>query len=99
MAKTTNIIGLKELRENTENYIKQVKHGRSFLVVRRSKPVFKMMPVDEWGDEGVWRTLIDFTKIRKGGIPAVELLKYFRKIRESDRKIYSQTSVPRTSVN
>ena len=92
MLKTANIIGLKELRENTNNYITQINKGKSFVVVRRSKPVFKMVPVDEWGDEGVWRTLIDFTKIRKGGISAVELLKYFRKIRESDRKIYSQTS-------
>lgn len=99
MLKSTTIIGLKDLRENTDNYITQINKGKSFVVVRRSKPVFKMVPVDEWGDEGVWRTLIDFTKIRKGGIPAVELLKYFRKIRESDRKIYSQTSASRTPVN
>jgi len=36
-----NIVGLKELRENIENYIAQVKKGKSFIVVRRSKPVLK----------------------------------------------------------
>lgn len=99
MAKTSNIIGLKELRKNTDDYIAQINKGKSFIVVRRSKPVFRVEPVDEWGDEGVWRTLIDFTKIRRGGIPAAELLKYFRKIRGSDRKIHSKTFASRTPVN
>ena len=36
------IIGLKELRQNTEKYIGAVKRGRSFTVVRRSKPIFKV---------------------------------------------------------
>ena len=89
MAKTANIIGLKELRENTEDYIKQVKHGRSFLVVRRSKPVFRVEPVDKWGDEGNWETIIDFTKIKKGGVSIDEVLKAFKRIRGQDRKISS----------
>ncbi|MEK7209196.1 MAG: type II toxin-antitoxin system prevent-host-death family antitoxin [Patescibacteria group bacterium] len=84
MAKNTNIIGLKELRENTEDYIKQVKRGRSFLVVRRSKPVFRVEPVDEWGDEGQWETVVDFTKIKKGGVPAEIVLKHLRKLNEQD---------------
>lgn len=69
------IIGLKELREQTEHYIGQVRKGRSFVVVRRSRPVFRVMPVDEWGDEGTRETVVDFTKLRKGGIPAKALLK------------------------
>ena len=81
MVRTTNIIGLKELRENTENYIKQLKHGRSFLVVRRSKPVFRVEPVDKWGDGGNWETLIDFTKIKKSGMPAETILKYLNAIK------------------
>lgn len=62
------IIGLKELRENMDSYISQVKKGRSFVVVKKSKPVFKLMPLDEWGDEGVWEKVVDFTKIKKGGV-------------------------------
>lgn len=68
------IIGLKELRENMDSYISQVKKGRSFIVVKKSKPVFKLMPLDEWGDEGGWEKVIDFTKIKKGGVPLADIL-------------------------
>ncbi|MEX1061868.1 MAG: type II toxin-antitoxin system prevent-host-death family antitoxin [Patescibacteria group bacterium] len=68
-----NVIGLKELRENADTYISEVKKGKTFLVVKRSKPIFKITPPDE---EELWETVIDFTKIRKGGVPAEELLKY-----------------------
>lgn len=65
------IIGLKELRENIDSYIAGVARGKSFIVVRRSKPVFKIAPPDE---EELWETVIDFTRIRKGGVPAEEVL-------------------------
>lgn len=68
------IIGLKELRNNTENYISQVKKGKSFIVVRRSTPVFKITSVDV-DDDKSWETIIDFTKFNKKGIPAKDLLK------------------------
>ena len=68
------IIGLKELRENMDNYISQVKKGRSFVVVRKSKPVFKLTPLDMWGDEGVWEKVVDFTKIKKGGVLLADVL-------------------------
>ena len=54
------IIGLKELRNNTDNYISQVGKGKSFIVMRKSRPVFTISPVDKWGDEGIWETVIDF---------------------------------------
>jgi prevent-host-death family protein len=76
----TAIIGLKELRENTEKYISDVEKGKSFTVVKRSKPVFKITPVDEWGDDGVWETVIDFREINKHGVPAVDVLKALKKI-------------------
>ena len=66
-----NIIGLKDLRENLGNYEKLVKAGRSFVVMKRSKPIFTIGPVDT--EE--WETVIDFTKFRKGGMPASELIK------------------------
>lgn len=68
------IIGLKELRNNTENYISQVKKGKSFIVVRRSKPIFKITSVDVDDDKN-WETIIDFTKFNKKSIPAKDLLK------------------------
>ena len=66
------IIGLKELRENTESYISEVKKGKSFVVARKSKPLFKITPVFE--DNELWETVIDFTKIKKGGIAIQDLL-------------------------
>ena len=68
----TKIIGLKDLRENTDTYLAQIKKGHSFLVMRRSEPVFKMSPVDE--DEELWERVIDFTKIKKGGVALDQIL-------------------------
>lgn len=68
------IIGLKELRENMDNYISQVGKGRSFVVVKKSKPVFRLTPLDVWGDEGVWEKVVDFTKIKKGGVLLEDVL-------------------------
>ena len=68
-----NIVGLKELRENTEHYISQVGKGASFIVVRRSTPIFTMTP-PRIVDEGAWEEAVDLTKIKKGGIELSELL-------------------------
>ena len=66
-----NIVGVKELRENLETYIREIKRGKSFMVVRRSKPLFRLSPLDE---EGAWETVIDFTRVRKGGVPLRDIL-------------------------
>ena len=72
-----NIVGLKELRENMDIYISRVDKGESFTIVRRSRPVFRLTPVDE--EEG-WETVIDFTKIEKGGVSAEKVLKAIREL-------------------
>lgn len=70
-----NIIGVKELRENLSVYTDQVRRGKSFTVVRRSKPLFMMVPINE-DDGGNWERVADFTKINKNGVDAREVLKY-----------------------
>ena len=67
-----NIVGLKELRENIESYVSQVKKGKSFIVVRRSEPVFRISPTEE--AEELWENVIDFTKIKKGGIEIEKII-------------------------
>ena len=67
-----SIVGLKELRENIDTYINAVRKGRSFVVVRKSKPVFKISSLQE-ADE-LWEQVIDFTKMKKGGIAVSQLL-------------------------
>lgn len=65
------IVSLRELRENTGTYIYEVSKGRSFVVVKKSKPVFRLSPIDE---DSAWEEVVDFTKFRRGGIPLEELL-------------------------
>lgn len=77
-----SIIGLKELRQNADKYISALGKGKTFTVVRRSKPIFKMVPVDEWGDEGTWETVADFREEKDGGI---EMKKFAKLLRHSVR--------------
>ena len=77
-----SIIGLKDLRENTESYINKIKKGKSFVVVKKSKPVFKITPVDEWGDEGIWETVVDFREINPGGVPLGEIRKALKSLKK-----------------
>ena len=65
------IVGLKELRENMDKYVRDVGIGNDYVVVRRSKPLFRITPVDY---EEEWETVIDFTRIKKGGVAVKELL-------------------------
>ncbi len=81
----SKIIGLKDLRENTESYIAEVAKGKSFTVVRRSKPIFRVSPVDEWGDEGTWETVVDFRKINKNGVPIREVIESLERVNAADR--------------
>ena len=66
-----NLIALKDLRLNMEKYATEVKAGKSFLVLKQSKPLFKISPVEESGE---WEEVVDFTKIKKGGVNLDELL-------------------------
>ena len=77
----TQILGLRELRENIQKYASRVGRGESFIVVRKSKPLFKISSVDE--DEGLWETVIDFTKINKNGVDARRVLRELRKLNAS----------------
>ena len=82
MAKITTSsanVGLREFRENTAKYIAALKKGKKFTIYRHSKPVFAVVPADEVeydldGLDGPGWTNFDLTKIRKGGIPADELI-------------------------
>ena len=68
-----SIVGLKELRENMEEYILRIQKGESLTVMRRNKPVFRLTPADV-ELESDWETVIDFTEINENGVSARELL-------------------------
>jgi len=86
------IVGLKELRENMAKYAAQVQTGRSIIVIKRSKPIFKLTPVD---DDGIgWETVINFDEIHRGGVPAKELLAALKRLDKGNgqaRKVSKQT--------
>jgi len=65
-----NIVTLKNLRENMQEYAQKVQKGNSFVIFKRSKPLFRIVPIDVES----WEEVIDFTKIRKGGVDIKELL-------------------------
>jgi len=67
-----NTISLKELRDQFPKYIEAINNGRSFTVVKRSKPIFQISPIS---DEGQWTTIIDFTELADDGVPANDILK------------------------
>lgn len=66
-----NIINLKNLREHMQEYAKKVQKGDSFIVFKKSKPLFKITPIND----GNWEEVIDFTKIDKQGVNIKDLLK------------------------
>ncbi len=70
-----SIVGLKELRENMESYISLVNKGMKITVVRRSVPIFTIAAPDADEDDSNWETVIDFTKIKRGGVNIKDVLK------------------------
>ncbi|MES2668699.1 MAG: type II toxin-antitoxin system prevent-host-death family antitoxin [Patescibacteria group bacterium] len=76
--KNPRIIGLKELRENTETYIERVARGESITVVRRSTPLFRLTPIDT--EEAGWESVADFTLLDERGVSAKDILAALRKL-------------------
>lgn len=70
-------VGLKEFRENLSVYERQIKKGDSFVIMKRSTPMFVVGPVDQGG----WETVIDFTEFDPEGVPADVLLKKLRSLK------------------
>jgi antitoxin (DNA-binding transcriptional repressor) of toxin-antitoxin stability system len=85
ISKKRKIIAFKDFRLNAPKYIADLEKGQSFLVMKRSKPIFQMEPVDEWGETG-WETLIDFRKFTKDGkgMPVDKVLKIFKELKKKN---------------
>ncbi|HEY3027509.1 MAG TPA: hypothetical protein VGJ55_15270 [Pyrinomonadaceae bacterium] len=65
-------IPLKELEDNVSLYASRVERGESFVIIKRSKPIFRISPIA--AGEGEWEEVVDFTKIRKGGVDISDLI-------------------------
>jgi len=71
MKSMENIIGLKDLRQNMSTYINKVSKGNEYVVIKKSQPVFKIVPIT---DEDSWEPIVDFTKIIRGGVDINDVL-------------------------
>lgn len=77
MTTKEQIVPFKEFRVNAEKYISAIEKGASFLVMKRSKPIFRLEPVD-----GIWETIADFSEMKGGGVDAKVLLKALKNLRK-----------------
>ena len=76
-----NIIPFKDFRVNAEKYIKAIEKGMSFVVVKRSKAIFRLEPMGE-----TWENLIDFTDGGKTkGIKADKLISILEKLKKNEQ--------------
>ena len=66
-----NLVALKDLRLNMDKYAAEVRAGKSFIVLKQSKPLFKLTPIDE---DSRWEEVINFAGIKKGGVDLDALL-------------------------
>ena len=67
-----HIIGPKQPRQSAGTYIDHARHGQRFIVPRRSKAFSKKVPVNE-ADAG-WEEVVDFTKVKRGGVRMEDVL-------------------------
>jgi hypothetical protein len=79
MNDTITIIKSRDLRDDMQKVADAVAKGRSFLVMKQSKPLFKVTQpdVDEWGDRGKWTNVVDFDR---DGITIDEFMDKLRKV-------------------
>lgn len=78
------IIGLKKFREDVQAVAESVAKGNEYVVVKRSKPLFRVIPADSKANLAAWKKFAGIWKGRK--IP--DPLKWQRKIRrESERTL------------
>jgi antitoxin (DNA-binding transcriptional repressor) of toxin-antitoxin stability system len=88
--KKPSTVGLRDLRENMAAYVSKIEKGKSFLVLRKSKPIFKLSPVDEWGDEGHW-TGVDLRDKNGNGMPVSKFMAIVKKVYDANRKVSKKT--------
>lgn len=59
------IIGIKELRQNATQIAERAQKGESFTVVKRSKPVFNIVPPSAESQDGAEKWVNQYIKENK----------------------------------
>lgn len=68
-----NLVKLKDLRINLDKYLAQLAKVGTLTVMRRSEPIFNISALEETADY-LWEPVIDFTRLKKGGLDIKEVL-------------------------
>lgn len=53
-------ISIKNFRTNLAEIADEIEDGNTYVIIRRSKPSFKVVPITSDNDEE-WETVVDFT--------------------------------------
>lgn len=82
-------IGFRELRLETDEIIEAVNAGASYIVSRKSKPLFKIVPLEE----EVWDTVIDFTELSPKGVDINAVLHVMDEMKQTKKYGRSSTKI------
>ena len=100
ITQSTNIIGVKELRQNLDKYVRAVARGRSFMVVKRSRPIFAIVApqaLDEFGDPvGYFNETLDLRDESGSGMPIEDFETIVKKV-VNDKVSPNERSHPKVS--
>lgn len=83
------IVALKDFRLNTQSYINKVAKGESFVVVKRSRPAFRMEPIEDQ-----WETVADFTTINPNGVPAEDVIRVIDELADTRSNVRQDKKIP-----
>jgi prevent-host-death family protein len=84
----TATISLRDFRKNAQQVIDAVEKGKTFTVIKHSRPVLKLSKpdLDEWGEKGRWTSVGDFREIFPKGVSVDELLDAMKEIDNERQK-------------
>lgn len=77
-------LSIKQFRNTLSSVADRVEKGETFIIIRHSKPAFKIIPFDAVDDGSDWETVIDFTNSgKKKGVKIQDALKVLRRLNRS----------------
>lgn len=81
-----NTLSIKQFRNNLATVADEVQAGNKFIIIRNSKPAFKVVPLSDTEEDGVWETVVDFTEGgKKKGMKAKDFFDLLDKINKKDK--------------
>lgn len=85
-SQTVNITIPKELLKKVDALAKRDYTSRSDIIRQALLRQVRQKPqVDEWGDEGKWQTIADFSDMPEGGMSAEEFIQRLKALDGQDR--------------